>query len=94
MRTSAFGLPATLTLPRRVRARHRALAPCRFRGFLVLAQETTSRAPAGSIESIAPHALQIPARRAESSLFLLFFNLIIFTQNQNRVRFGQIPTNS
>jgi|GEM_PF-4153863 len=32
MRTSAFGLPATLTLPSRVRARHRTLAPCRFRG--------------------------------------------------------------
>ena len=30
--TSAFGHPATLTLPRRVRAHHRALAPCRFRG--------------------------------------------------------------
>ena len=63
-------------------------------GGSVSAQETTSRAPAGSIESIDPHALQIPARRAEASLFLLFFNLIVFTQNQNRVRFGQIPTNS
>ena len=51
-------------------------------GGSVSAQETTSRAPAGSIESIDPHALQIPARRAEASLFHLFFNLI-FTLNQN-----------
>ena len=81
MRTSAFGLPATLTLPSRVRARHRTLAPCRFRGA-VSAQENTSRAPTGSIESIDPHALQIPARRGEASLFHLFFNLI-FMLNQN-----------
>ena len=54
-------------------ARHRALAPCRFRGA-VSAQDTTGRAPTGSIESIDPHASQIPARRA--SLFQLFFNLI------------------
>jgi len=52
MRTSAFGLPATLTL---------------------------------RIESIGPHALQIPAHWAEASLLHLFFNLI-FTLNPNRLQ--------
>jgi hypothetical protein len=42
----------------------------------VSAQETTSRAPTGSIESIDPHALQIAAHRAEASLFHPFFNFI------------------
>jgi len=36
-------------------------------GGAVSAQETTSRAPAGSIESIDPHAAQIPARRCISA---------------------------
>ena len=49
-------------------------------GGAVSGQETTSRAPAGSTESMAPHASQIPARRA--SLFHPFFNFIS-TLNQH-----------
>ena len=49
-------------------------------GGAVSAQETTSRAPAGSIESIDSHTLQIPAHRA--SLFHPFFNFIS-TLNQH-----------
>ena len=46
-----------------------------IQGGAVSAQETTSRAPAECIESIDPHASQIPARRA--SHFHPFFNFML-----------------
>ncbi len=81
MGTSPFGLRATLTL-RDESAPVIGFSHLADQGvFRSSAQKSTSRAPAGSIESLAPHALQIPARRAEASLFHLFFNLL-FTLNQ------------